>query len=84
MRGIVMWNVKRLIFFVIVLMIVPTTVVFMLENQQLVTLVFFNWSAPELSVAGLMILTLLVGMVIGPIVASITRLRTKPKPPGVL
>ncbi|MFK3800059.1 MULTISPECIES: lipopolysaccharide assembly protein LapA domain-containing protein [unclassified Pseudomonas] len=75
-----MRNLKRLIFFVVVVLIVAATVVFMLENQQPVALVFFGWSAPELSVAVPVILALLVGMSIGPVLAWMTRFRKKPKP----
>ena len=74
-----MRNVKRLVFFVVVLLIVAATVVFMLENQQAVSLVFFGWSAPKLSIAVPVILALLVGMIIGPMLAWITGLRRKPK-----
>jgi putative membrane protein len=74
-----MRNVKRLIFFVVVLLIVVATVVFMLENQQHVSLVFFGWAAPQLSVAVPVILALLVGMMIGPLLGWIARLRRKPK-----
>lgn len=74
-----MRNVKRLIFFIVVLLIVVATVVFTLENQQAVTLVLFGWSAPELSLAIPVILALLLGMVIGPVLTLIARLRKKPK-----
>lgn len=74
-----MRNLKRLIFFIVVLLIVGVTVVFMLENPQPVALVFFGWSAPELSVAVPVILALLVGMLVGPLLAWVARLRTKPK-----
>jgi uncharacterized integral membrane protein len=74
-----MRNIKRLIFFVIVLFVLAVTVVFVLENQQPVALVFFGWSAPELSVAVPVILALLVGMLIGPVLTWVARLRKKPK-----
>lgn len=74
-----MRNLKRFVFFIIVLLIVAATVVFTLENQQPVALVFLGWSAPELSVAVPVILALLVGMVIGPVLAWIARLRRKPR-----
>ena len=73
-----MRNLRRFLFFVVVLLIVAATVVFMLENQQPVALVFFGWAAPELSVAVPVILALLLGMLIGPFLAWITRLRRKP------
>jgi uncharacterized integral membrane protein len=74
-----MRNIKRLIFFIIVLLIVSATVVFMLENQQRVALVFFGWSAPELSVAVPVVLALLLGMLIGPVLTGVARFRKKPK-----
>ncbi|MFJ3481836.1 lipopolysaccharide assembly protein LapA domain-containing protein [Pseudomonas sp. NPDC090202] len=74
-----MRNLKRIIFFVIVLLVVVATIVFMLENRQPVSLVFFGWSSPELSVAIPVILALLLGMAIGPLLAWVARLRRKPK-----
>jgi uncharacterized integral membrane protein len=74
-----MRNIKRLLFFIVVLLIVAATVVFMLENQQHVSLVFFGWAAPQLSVAVPVILALLVGMILGPILSWITHLRCRPK-----
>jgi uncharacterized integral membrane protein len=74
-----MRNFKRLIFFVIVVLVVSATVVFTLENQQPVALVFFGWAAPELSVAVPVIVALLAGMAIGPLLAWFARLRRKPK-----
>lgn len=75
-----MRNLKRLIFFVIVLLVAAVTIVFVLENQQTVALVFFGWSAPELPVAVPVIFMLLVGMLMGPLLVSIARLRKRPKP----
>jgi lipopolysaccharide assembly protein A len=72
-----MRNLKRLIFFVVVAAIVAATVVFVLENQQPVALVFFGWSAPELSMAVPVIVALLIGMMIGPVLAWFTGLRRR-------
>jgi len=74
-----MRNIKRLIFFVVVLLIVVATVVFMLENQQHVSLVLFGWTAPQVSVAVPVILALLVGMMIGPVLSWIAHLRRRSK-----
>lgn len=71
---------KHLIFFLVVVLIVSATVVFMLENQQPVSLVFFGWSVPELSVAVPVILALLVGLAIGPILAWMNRPRRRSRP----
>lgn len=73
-----MRNLKRIIFFVVVLLVVAATVVFMLENRQPVSLVFFGWSSPELSLAIPVIVALLLGMAIGPLMAWVARLRRKP------
>lgn len=75
-----MRNFKRVMLAVIILLIVLATVVFVLENQQSVSLVFLGWSAPELSVAVPVIVALLIGMMIGPALGWIVRLRKKKKP----
>ncbi|MFJ3466385.1 lipopolysaccharide assembly protein LapA domain-containing protein [Pseudomonas sp. NPDC090201] len=75
-----MRNLKRLVFFIVVVLIVSATVVFMLENQQPVALVFFGWSAPEFSVAVPVILALLLGMAIGPALACLMKLKRKSTP----
>jgi uncharacterized integral membrane protein len=74
-----MRNLKRLIFFAIALLIAAVIIVFVLENQQTVALVFFGWTAPELPVAVPVLFTLLLGMLIGPLLVSLARLRKKPK-----
>jgi uncharacterized integral membrane protein len=74
-----MRNLKRLIFIIIALLIAAAIVVFVLENQQSFALVFFGWNAPELPVAVPVIFALLLGMMIGPLLVSVTRLRKKPK-----
>ncbi|MFJ4144629.1 lipopolysaccharide assembly protein LapA domain-containing protein [Pseudomonas sp. NPDC089734] len=68
---------KRVILTVVVFLIVLATTAFMLENQQPVTLVFFGWSAPQLSQAVPVILALLLGMLIGPALAWLASLRKK-------
>lgn len=74
-----MRNVKRVILAVVILLVVLATVVFVLENQQPVALVFLGWSTPPLSVAVPVILALLLGMVIGPVLGWIVSLRKKSK-----
>jgi len=74
-----MRNLKRLIFIIIALLIAAAIVVFVLENQQSFALVFFGWNAPELPVAVPVIFALLVGMMIGPLLVSVARLRKKPR-----
>ena len=74
-----MRNFKRVMLAVIILLIVLATVVFVLENQQSVSLVFLGWSAPELSVAVPVIVALLIGMMIGPFLGWVMSLRKKSK-----
>jgi len=74
-----MRNFKRVIVVVFILLIVLATVVFVLENQQSVSLVFLGWSAPELSVAIPVIVAFLMGMVIGPALGWVMSLRKKSK-----
>ena len=74
-----MRNFKRVMVVVITLLIVLATVVFVLENQQPVSLVFLGWSAPELSVAVPVIVALLIGMVMGPLLGWIWAVCKKSK-----
>ena len=74
-----MRNFKRVIVVVFILLIVLATVVFVLENQQSVSLVFLGWSAPELSVAVPVIVALLIGMMIGPFLGWVMSLRKQSK-----
>jgi putative membrane protein len=75
-----MRNLKRVIFVLITSLVVLATVVFMLENQQQVALVFLGWASPQLSVAVPVIVALLIGMVIGPVIGGVMSLGKKPKP----
>ena len=68
-----MRNLKRLLFAVFILLLVLAFLVFVLENQQMVTLLFLGWSGSEIPISLVMVLTLLIGMVIGPIVSWILR-----------
>lgn len=69
---------KRVISVAVLLLMVAVTAVFVLENRQLVGLTFFGWSAPQLSLAVPVILALLLGMLIGPLLAWFAGLRKKP------
>lgn len=75
-----MSNFRRVIFFVIALLIVFATVTFVLENKQPVSLVFLGWSSPELPLALSLILVLLIGMAIGPLLAFIFAQKKKKDP----
>jgi uncharacterized integral membrane protein len=67
----------RVLTLIVALMIIVATIVFILENRQAVSLVFFGWSAPQLSLAIPVIVALLVGMLIGPLLGWMMKLRKK-------
>lgn len=75
-----MRNLKRLLVGLIVLAVIAVVVVFMLENQQLTSLIFFGISLPQLPVSVFIMLAFLGGLAIGPVlglVLSIKRSRRR-------
>lgn len=56
----------RLFTAIVALLLIASTIVFILENQQKVSLVFLGWSSPELFLAIPVIVAFLIGMLIGP------------------
>ncbi|OPG69298.1 hypothetical protein B1219_28895 [Pseudomonas ogarae] len=64
-----MWNFKRLAFVVLAVLVASAIVLFVLENNQPVALLFLGWPAPQLPVSVFVLLALLVGMMIGPFLA---------------
>jgi len=71
-------NVRKLVLLAVVLVVVAVTLVFVLENQQTVGLVFFGFTAPQLPVSVLTTGALLVGLLIGPFVGGLLRLSRRP------
>ncbi|KAB0498504.1 lipopolysaccharide assembly protein LapA domain-containing protein [Pseudomonas moorei] len=63
-----MTNIKRILIGSFVLLLVLATLVFVLENQQSVSLLFLGWGAPHLPVSVIALVALLAGMVIGPLI----------------
>ncbi len=64
-----MRNLKRIVLGVFALLLVLVILAFILENQQSVELMFLGWSGPALPVSLVVVAALLVGMLIGPILA---------------
>ncbi|SDB07236.1 Protein of unknown function [Pseudomonas sp. NFACC23-1] len=64
-----MRNFKRLTLVVLALLVASAIVLFVLENNQPVALLFLGWSAPQLPVSVFVILALLAGMIVGPLLA---------------
>jgi uncharacterized integral membrane protein len=75
-------NLKRLLFGIFSLLLVLAVLVFVLENQQSVSLLFLGWSGPQLPVSVVTVGALLAGMVMGPLisvfVSRAARVRRKP------
>lgn len=64
-----MRNLKRAALVLFVLLLVLATLAFVLENQQMVSLLFLGWVGPQLPVSLVVVLALLVGMLIGPMLS---------------
>lgn len=62
-----MRNLKLVLLVASALLLVLSILAFVLENQQSVSLRFLGWAGPELPISFVMIVTLLIGMLIGPI-----------------
>lgn len=69
----------RILTAIVAALLVVSTIVFVLENQQKVSLVFFGWSSPALFLAVPIICALLIGMLIGPILGLAVGLRKRRK-----
>lgn len=62
-----MRGVKRVALVLIVLIVALAILAFVLENQQDVALAFLGWSTPQLPVSVFVTLSLIIGMLVGPI-----------------
>lgn len=62
-----MRKIKRLLQVVGMLTLTLVCIVFMLENSQTISLVFFGWSTPNLPLAAYIIVVFLLGMACGPV-----------------
>ena len=58
-------------------------VIFAIENNQPISLIFFGWSSPSLPIALYIVSALLVGLVIGLVISWLARARIKRKIVGV-
>ncbi len=65
----------RWVLLIILLLVGLTLIVFMLENRQSVIINFFGWSTGEVSISSCLVIALLVGMVIGPVLAFMLKSR---------
>lgn len=61
--------------FILVVLTVLFVVAFVLENQQAVSIKFLGWFTPELPVSIYMLLSLLIGLAVGPLLGWYANLR---------
>ncbi|WP_460158352.1 LapA family protein [Pseudomonas sp. S3_E11] len=72
-----MRNVKRLALVVLALLVASAIVLFVLENNQPVPLLFLGWSAPQFPVSVFVLLAFLAGMMMGPLIAWFVGVRRR-------
>ncbi|QHA81686.1 DUF1049 domain-containing protein [Pseudomonas mediterranea] len=72
-----MSSVKRFLVIPFIFTLTALVVCFVLENRQAVNLQFFGWAAPSLPIAVLILSALLIGLALGPLLATYTVLRAK-------
>ncbi|VVP59548.1 hypothetical protein PS903_05962 [Pseudomonas fluorescens] len=72
-----MRNFKRVLLAVVALMLVLAILVFVLENQQSVSLVFVGWSTPQWAVSVYILGALLLGLAVGPLLGLVMSRRNK-------
>nr|WP_314566456.1 lipopolysaccharide assembly protein LapA domain-containing protein [uncultured Pseudomonas sp.] len=70
-----MSKVKQLVAVALLILVVAVVVIFTLENDQPVALVFLSWSTPQASVAVYIVLALLLGCCIGPVISWLVGMR---------
>ncbi|MES2868406.1 MAG: lipopolysaccharide assembly protein LapA domain-containing protein [Pseudomonadota bacterium] len=66
-----MRNFKRVVLAVFAIIVLFGIVVFTLENQQSMSLVFLGWRSPELPASLYFVAALLIGMAIGPVMGFV-------------
>lgn len=74
-----MRNLKRVLGVFFVLLLAAAVLLFVLENQQAVSLVMFGWSAPSMPVAVLVLAALVLGLAVGPLLGGYVLVRSKLK-----
>ncbi|TNB79530.1 LapA family protein [Pseudomonas sp. Fig-3] len=64
-----MRSFKRFALVLLALLVAAVIVLFVLENTQPVALLFLGWSVPQLPVSVCVLVSLLAGMMVGPLLA---------------
>lgn len=68
---------RQVVLVIAALALVSIVLVFTLENQQSISLLFLGWGTPELPVSVFIIIALLVGLLIGPVLMCALNLRRR-------
>ncbi|WP_043274283.1 lipopolysaccharide assembly protein LapA domain-containing protein [Pseudomonas sp. CHM02] len=68
-----MRRAKRVVLFLAASFIAILVLAFVLENQQGASLTFFGWSTVELPVSVFLTLALILGLLVGPVLALLVR-----------
>lgn len=79
MRGKRVHRVNRVLLVLLLLLLVAFTLLFTLENQQTVSLTFLGFFLPPLPVAILLVIALVLGLLIGPVLAMLVVWRGRRK-----
>jgi uncharacterized integral membrane protein len=66
-----MRNLKRVLLAIFAFLAVLAILAFVLENQQSISIMFFGSAVPQLPVSLIILTALLIGMMIGPVLAWI-------------
>nr|WP_256660558.1 lipopolysaccharide assembly protein LapA domain-containing protein [Pseudomonas sp. G(2018)] len=59
--------------FALIFLLISFVVIFVLENNEQIALVFFGWSTPQLSLSLYMVLALLAGLGVGSLLGWFAR-----------
>ncbi|AKS05655.1 lipopolysaccharide assembly protein LapA domain-containing protein [Pseudomonas trivialis] len=70
-----MYQAKRALLVIILLLLAFSVLVFVLENQQVQTLSFLGWVTPQIPVSVFITLSLVVGLLIGPLLGIVFQRR---------
>jgi uncharacterized integral membrane protein len=68
-----MYHARRALLALILLIVALGVLVFVLENQQVLALSFLGWTTPQIPVSIFIALSLLVGLLLGPLLGFIFR-----------
>ncbi|MEA5669850.1 LapA family protein [Pseudomonas sp. MH2] len=72
-----MRNITRALLLLFSLLLAAFTLFFVLDNQQDISLVILGWSTPALPLAIVVLASLVLGLVIGPILVGVASVRGK-------